>query len=135
MMGGQGGYQGPALGAQCPLQGSLVVGFRDQSHSCVMNEGEAHGTGEEVPAPTNSRRHTAALGISTLFGTFPEMNAAPQTEGLFHAAAFKCCPGIRKVGGKSGRGPREGVYLFSPAVLLVPANNPHGSFCLARKTC
>lgn len=54
----------------------------------------------------------AALGISTLVGTFPEIKAAPQTEGLFHAAAFKCCPGICKVGGKLGRDLREGVICF-----------------------
>lgn len=70
-----------------------------------------------------------------MFIAFPKVMMTPQRKKAFHTAASKCYPGIQQVGGKSRRDPQEVGYLFSPAVFLVAANNPHGSFCLARKTC
>lgn len=80
----------------------------------------------------------AGLGISTYFVHNPSKNECnpppPKQKGYFTQQLLSAAQGSVKLEA-SREGPAGGGYLFSPAVLLVPANNPHGSFCLAWKTC
>lgn len=74
-----------------------------------MGEGEAHGTSQGgVPEPTNSRRHTAGLGISILLGALPKMNATPKQKGYFTLQLLSAAQGSVKLeasrGGTRGRG-------------------------------